>query len=345
MHRIAVVTGGSTPERDVAIAGAGQVVKALRDRGFAVSVVDTAAGELAGEAEREFLSVTVGRDPPPPETLERLAEQELGPRLADLPSIRHSDVVFIVLHGHQGEGGSIQAVFDLAGVCYAGSGPIGSGVAMDKDLAKRLIRAAGIPTPDWLMWPARREEVEKLGLPLIVKPSKVGSSVGLSVVRDPAGLEAAVATAAGFDDEILLERYVDGRELTVGILAGKPLGVGEIIPSHETFDYECKYTPGACEEIFPARIDPKLARKVQELALATHVALKLRDFSRIDFRVDADEAPYCLEANTLPGLTVTSLLPQSALCVGLGFAELCESICRSAYDRAKCGEQTEGHKG
>jgi D-alanine-D-alanine ligase len=204
---------------------------------------------------------------------------------------------------------------------------------MDKDIAKRLFRAAGVPTPDWHLWPCTEAEIADLGLPLIVKPSKVGSTVGLTLVADASGVPDAVGIASKFDDEILLERFVDGIELTVGVLGDRALGVGEIRPAHDIFDYECKYTPGMCEEVFPAQLDPVVTARAQELALKTHQALKLRDYSRIDFRAGPDETLYCLEANTLPGLTPTSLLPQSAAAAGIPFGELCDHIVRTARDR------------
>ncbi len=337
MRAITVITGGSTPERDVALAGAAQVVLALRERGHQVSVVDTTRGELRGEAEAEFLTTRVNTTPPSHADLEKLRVQELGPRLVELPVIKNADVNFLVLHGQESEGGALQAMFDLSHICYTGSGPLGSALAMDKDMSKRILRDANIATPAWQLWPTEMSLVEALGLPLIVKPSKVGSSVGLTLLHDTTALDAAVAKALTYDDEVLLEQFIEGPELTVGILNGRALGVGGIIPSHDLFDYECKYTPGCCEEVFPAQIDRELTERIQTIGLDVHVALKLRDFSRVDIRMDADGVPYCLEANTLPGLTATSLLPQSARSIGMEFGELCESICESAYNRKASG--------
>ncbi len=341
MTRVAVVTGGSTPERDVAFAGAAQVVGALRGRGYEVPVVDTVDGALTPEAERRLLVPSVGRAPPTREALRALEERELGPRLVELPEIARADVVFLVLHGRPGEGGTLQAVLEAAAVPYAGSGPLGSALAMDKDIAKRLFRWAGVPTAAWRMWPAGRAEIDALGWPLVVKPSKVGSTVGLSVVRSPGELQAAVEQALQFDDEVLLEQFVPGREVTCGVLGERALAVGEIIPRHELFDYECKYTPGMSREVFPADLPEDLTCTIQAHALAAHRALKLRDFSRVDFKLAADGTPCCLEANTLPGLTSTSLFPQSAAAVGITFAELCETICQRALRRAGRGNKVE----
>jgi D-alanine-D-alanine ligase len=333
MTRVTVLTGGSTPERDVALAGAAQVVRALRSRGYEVHVVDTVNGALDAAGEAASLVPRVGTEPPSPEALRELAARELGPELVDLAEIRAADLVFPVLHGRQGEGGGLQALFEFAGIRYAGSGPLGSALAMDKDLAKRLFRDGGIPTPTWLRWPADGAALGGLGLPLVVKPSKVGSTVGLTVVKQASQLPQAVELAYQYDDEVLVEQFIGGREFTVGVLGERALAVGEIIPSHEIFDYECKYQPGLTQEIFPAPIREDLAASLQALALAAHRTLKLRDFSRVDFRVDAADRPQCLEVNTLPGLTSTSLLPKSAAAVGIPFEALCDAICRLSLAR------------
>ena len=219
----------------------------------------------------------------------------------------------------------------MIAVPYTGSGALASALAMDKDLAKRLFRAAGVPVPAWFMAPVAPEDVTTaLGWPVIVKPSKMGSSVGMTLVRNAEGLDAAVEVAKAFDTEVMAEQFIPGRELTVGVLGDVPLPVGEIIPKHELFDYECKYTPGMSEEIFPAKLDTTLARQLQELALTAHRALKLGGYSRVDFRLSAEGDIFCLEANTLPGMTRTSLLPQAARAAGIEFPELCERICRLA---------------
>lgn len=334
MTRVTVLTGGSTPERDVAFAGAAQVVQALRQRGYTVTVVDTVDGPLSAEAERRSLVPSVGRTPPTDAELKGLEERELGAGLVELPEIADADLVFLVLHGRPGEGGTLQALLEAAGIAYTGSGPLGSALAMDKDVAKRLFLWAQVPTAPWVMWPADRSAVESLGFPLVVKPSKVGSTVGLTVVGSHPEVRSAVETARRFDDEVMLERFIPGRELTCGVLGDRALAVGEIIPSHDIFDYECKYTPGMSREIFAADLLAPVAAEVQSLALAVHRALKLRDFSRVDFRLHPEGTPYCLEANTLPGLTKTSLFPQSAAAVGIGFPELCDTICQLTLRRA-----------
>ena len=326
--KITVLTGGTSSERDVAIASAVQVVKALRSRGHAVAVVDTARGYITEAEEPNVLSATVAREPPAIEDLSALERGLLLSGLAGLPVVRDAEVIFLALHGGRGEDGTLQAVLDVVGVPYTGSGALGSGLAMDKDVAKRLFRFAGIPTADWMMAPVDATTAgERLGWPVVVKPSKQGSTVGLSVVNGPAGFDAAVETAALYDDEVMVEAFIPGRELTVGILADQPLAVGEIIPRHEIFDYECKYTPGMSQEIFPADLSEEVRRECGRLGLLAHRVLKLGGYSRVDFRLTPAGELVCLEVNTLPGMTSTSLLPQSAAAVGIPFPELCERIC------------------
>src|SRR5438874_718290 len=329
--RVTVLTGGATAERAVAFASASQIVAALRSRGHAVCVVDTAGGLLDETGERAALGGAVGTAPPAVDQLAAREQRMLSEGLAELPAVREADVVFLAVHGGQLEGGTLQAVLDVIGVPYTGSGALASALAMDKDLAKRLFRAAGVPVPAWFMAPVAPEDVTTaLGWPVIVKPSKMGSSVGMTLVRNAEGLDAAVLVARSYDAEVMAEQFIPGRELTVGVLGDVPLPVGEIIPKHELFDYECKYLPGMSEEIFPATIDTTLARQLQELALTAHRALKLGGYSRVDFRLSPEGDIFCLEANTLPGMTRTSLLPQAARAAGIEFPELCERICRLA---------------
>ncbi len=311
--RILVLLGGDSAEREVSLSSGRRVSAALRQRGHDVTEADPA-----------------------------------GDPLAVLPEAKRAEVVWMALHGGTGEDGTIQALFDLAGVRYTGSGHLASAIAMDKDLSKILFRAAGVPTPDW--WMARdlpdarwkqggygEHAASTLGMPIIVKPSKQGSTVGLSLVKAPQALREAIVEAFRYDDEVMLEAYVPGRELTVGVISDLALPVGEIIPKHEIYDYECKYTPGMAEEIFPARIPAAVRDEAQRLSLVAYEALKLGGCARIDFRLHPDGGLYCLEANTLPGMTGTSLVPQAALAAGIDFPELCERIALDAV-RAKGGK-------
>jgi D-alanine-D-alanine ligase len=323
--------GGTSAERDVSLASGLRVADALRSRRHDVVTLDTARGTLSAKEEKQLLAKgnVVKREPPSQEDLARMASETLPQMLRALPALKQADVVFLGLHGGFGEDGTVQALLDLAGIRYTGSGHLGSALAMDKDLSKHLFRRAGVQTADWTM--ARREaageeQLGRLGLPVVVKPSKQGSTVGLSIVKRREELSAAIAEAFRYDDEVMLEQFVAGRELTVGILGEDALPVGEIIPKHEIYDYECKYTPGMAEEVFPAHISSDRAREAQELARRAFQALKLRGYARIDFRMTEDGSLFCLEANTLPGMTQTSLIPQAAAAAGIPFPELCERI-------------------
>lgn len=333
MH-VTVLTGGATGERRVAFAGAAEVVTALRERGHAVRVFDTVTGLLSIEDERQLLVSRVGPEPPSVSELDERERAMFANGIAAEAAIRDADVVFPCVHGGRGEGGALQSVLETIGVAYTGSGPLASALALDKDLSKRLLRAAGVPVPAWFMTPVAPEDVTTaLGWPVIVKPSKQGSTIGLSLVPHAKDLEAAVQLAAAHDDEVMAEQYIPGREYTVGVLGDVPLPVGEIVPTHELFDYECKYTPGMTQEIFPAQIDTTLARQLQELALTGHRALKLGGYSRIDFRVSQDGDIFCLEANSLPGMTRMSLFPQAARAAGIDYPSMCERICMLALGR------------
>jgi D-alanine-D-alanine ligase len=313
-------------ERDVSVASAAQVIAALRRRGHHVLAVDASRGLLEEDDERAILAERIKRLPP---------GKAVGgglPAVATSGYLAEADLVFLALHGGSGENGTVQSLLDLAGLRYTGSGRLGSALAWDKDIAKRLFRAAGVPTAEWLMAPCPAAAVaERIGYPAIVKPNGQGSTVGLTLVDGAAGLEAALAEAREYDAEVMIERYVPGRELTVGILDDAALSVGEIIPQHGViFDYAAKYQEGAAEEIFPADIPAELAERVKDLGLRAHRALKLEDYSRVDFRLDPGGELWCLEVNTLPGLSSGSLLPRSAAAVGIPFDELCERICRAA---------------
>lgn len=328
--RIAVLFGGTSEERDVSIASAAQIIPALRRLGHQVFAVDTATGRLSLAEERQLLSNAVGARPPPDTEIARVREGAiaLSPAAFDF---REAEVVFLALHGGAGEDGRIQALLNLAGMAYTGSNHLASAAAMDKELSKRLFRSVDVPTPNWLMAPATSDAAAAaLGWPLIVKPNKQGSTVGLAVVREPTQLQNAIDSAWRFDDEVMLEQFIPGREFTVGILEGAALPVGEIIAPGEVFDYESKYQAGGAREVFPADLPAAEAALLQEYAQRVHAVLKLGAYSRADFRRDHAGGFWCLEANALPGMTAMSLLPQAARAAGIGFEELLERICRGA---------------
>ena len=336
--KITVLMGGESAERNVSLASGIRIVLALRSRSHEVIAFDPSNGVISEEEQHRLATSAVGTEPP---TLDALAKTTGGaflPGLEAIPEIANADVVFLALHGGMGEDGTIQALLDMAHVRYTGSGHLSSALAMDKDLSKKLFRAAGVQTADWLMAPASLEEVDKcLGFPVVVKPSKQGSTVGLSVVKKRDAFDAAVTEAWRYDDEVMIEQFIPGRELTVGILGETALPVGEIKPVHEIYDYECKYTAGMAVEEFPAKLSAEQTARVQAQAVAAFKALKLKGYARIDFRLSGSDDGgsgefYCLEANTLPGMTELSLIPQGAAAAGITFPELCERIAMSAQE-------------
>ena len=306
---ITVLLGGVSAERDVSLSSGLRIAIGLREKGHTVTCLDPADGVFSREKEVELLASGVGSNPPSLEQLANLTAQSLSPVLGTLPEITNADCVFIALHGGQGEDGTVQAV----------------------------LRAAGVATADWLMAPhpssdhtLRPEDVGTfLGWPVIVKPSKQGSTVGLSIVRNPSSLALAIKEAFRFDDEVMVERFVPGRELTVAVLGGKTMPTIEIEPVKELYDYECKYTPGMAKE-YVAELTAETHALLSEQSLKAFSALKLRGYARIDFRLDPNGQSWCLEANTLPGMTPTSLIPQAAAAAGVLFPELCESIVQLA---------------
>jgi D-alanine-D-alanine ligase len=348
--RVVVLLGGESEEREVSLASGCNVADALRQAGHDVVALDSVGGALTREDEAKILAEGVGVLPPG-ETADGGASisgaasapsgDSAGTALSRHEEVVSADLVFPALHGGMGEDGTLQALLDLSGVAYAGSGMLGSGLAMDKDVTKRLLRDAGIPTPDWLVNPTAQEAVERLGLPLIAKPVAGGSSVRLYLLDDAAqveeriSLEAVGASESGEASDMMYEAFVAGREFTVGILGEEALPVGEIVSERALFDYECKYQAGMADEVFPAEISDALAQTLQERALRVHRLLRLRDFSRVDFMVDGEGEAWCLEANTLPGMTANSLLPKAARAAGMTFPELCDRIVRMAADRAR----------
>lgn len=339
--KIAVLMGGTSDERDVSLSSGVQVARALREAGHDVVAVDTAEGILSGDAEARLLEGGVRAAPPSSGELETLDEGSTV-ALTRSSGLEDVDLYFLALHGGSGEDGTIQALLDVARVAYTGSDRLGCSLAMDKEVTKRLLRDAGIPTPDWLTHdpgdgpsgPTADEVRSVLGLPVIVKAAGGGSSLRLVLAHDMAELEAAIGESRSWGDVVLFERYHPGREFTVGVVGEETFPVGEIVPAHEIFDYECKYQPGMAEEIFPADIPEELSERLRALALRVHRALRMRDFSRVDFMVDQDGRPWCLEANALPGMTANSLLPKAAAAADVSFAELCDRIARLARDRS-----------
>jgi D-alanine-D-alanine ligase len=330
---IAVLLGGTSAEREVSLASGLAVIKALRERGYEVHAIDTARGFVPRQDEEGLLPEGVHAAPP-----EHIDAALKPAEIASIPELGAADVAFLALHGGVGEDGTLQALLDLLGVPYTGSGMLGSAIAMDKDVSKKLLRDAEIPTLPWRV--ARAPDFaydpdaidDFVTYPCIVKPSRQGSSVGMTVVEGPDGLRAAVDEAAKFDTEVMIERYVRGRELTVGILGDQPLPPIEIKPKKGIYDYESKYTPGMTEYLCPAPLDRETVAQVQAYALRAFKVLKLQGYARVDF-ILAREQLFCLEANTLPGMTATSLLPKAAAAAGTDFPELCDRIVKLTMQR------------
>lgn len=341
--KIAVLMGGISEEREVSLASGAQVARALREAGHEVVAVDTSHGVLSAADEAELLASEIRHPRPPDLSRDMLASGDVGLLTGD-PRMAGIELVFPALHGGAGEDGTIQTLLQVAGIPFVGSGPVGCALAMDKDLSKRLLRDAGVPTPAWITVEGLEdglsrvgEVVRRLGLPVIVKPPSGGSTLGLTLVHDESELREALSLCLEYDDRAMFEEYVRGREVTVGIVGSEALPVGEIIPEHEIFDYECKYLPGMAQEIFPADLPADVARRVQDSALVAHWALRLRDYSRVDFILDAAGMPWFLEANALPGFTGNSLLPKAARAAGVPFPDLCHRLATLALKRGRRG--------
>jgi D-alanine-D-alanine ligase len=292
---LTVLMGGPGSEREVSLRSGAAVARAFRGAGYRVSEVDVKGPEF------------------------------------ELPD--GTDLCINMIHGTFGEDGQIQAILDRRGVAYTGEGESASRIAFDKLASKELFVRAGVPTP--------RSEViapgakPTLALPIVVKAPREGSSVGVHLVREAGQLEAALADCANLDREILIEELVEGRELTVGVVGDRAMAVVEIRPHEGFYDYAHKYTKGASEYFCPAPLDEATTRRVQETALAAHRALGLEVYSRVDILLRADGELFVLEANTIPGMTETSLLPKAAAAVGIDFLALCEEIARLSLQHRK----------
>lgn len=327
--KVAVLTGGYSFERNVALAGAVNVAFALRSVGYQVTVIDTCSGVIPNKHEAKLFDIQ--RVLP---ELTQLIKYKKNNKLLSLldKKLKTFDLIFPVMHGKGGEDGILQAALSLVNVPYVGSDHAASAVAMDKEWSKRLFATANIPTPAWWTWPITQHELRTLKFPLIVKPAHEGSTVGVTIVGSERELESAINYALGYDTVVIIEALIEGREFTVGVLENSALAVGEILFETNLFDYNTKYVSGRAKEVFPAPIPKHLEKKIKMLAEKTHQLLKLKHFSRIDFRMSPDNKLYVLEANSIPGLTQLSLLPQSALAAGYPFSEFCHRVCQLALD-------------
>lgn len=333
--KIVVLCGGRSNERDVSLSTGHKVATELRAAGHDVVLVDACVGiELdcaAGEAFARRLPIPehrVGETAPDVRAFFERGEGFFGKNVIEL--CREADIVFNALHGDEGENGKLQAAFDMMNIKYTGSGSQGCLLAMNKSLSKLVFREHDIPTPEEeiLHGESADEAVKRcawLGYPCVVKPASLGSSVGVSIANDEKEFRAAIEDASAFEDTVIVERYIRGREFSVGIVGSEILPAIEIIPKHGFYDYKNKYQPGATTEICPADITPELAAEMERCTRAVFKALGLGAYARVDFMAD-ENGVYCLEANTAPGMTPTSLLPQEAAAMGIDFSALLEMI-------------------
>ena len=346
--KIVVLAGGLSPERNVSLSSGAMVSEALREQGHQVALVDLFFGTEGVEGPAEALY-----DAPVPQAFKRIGRQ--APDLAQVRAARRdrspsaigpgvlelcagADVVYLALHGACGEDGRIQAALDLLGVPYTGSGCLASAIAMDKDLTKRLV-AGQVTTPAWRS--VTEENLEELArqtrLPVVVKPVDSGSSIGVFIARDGQELRRALEESRKLGGRTVLEEYIQGREIQVAVLEDRALPSIEIIPKEGFYDYENKYQPGAALEVCPAQIPPEWEQRLGEAALAVFRTIGLSVYARADFIVTPDGTPYFLEINTLPGMTPTSLVPQEAAAVGIGYGALCQTIVEASLKARKGG--------
>ena len=338
--KIVVLAGGLSPERDVSLSSGSLIANALMENGHHVMLLDLYLGSGNPDFPPAFRDRSGGsaysyRIPETEPDLEALKEvsgnggQLIGRGV--LEECLAADKVFLALHGSIGENGQLQALFDTYGIPYTGTAYVGSLLAMDKDLSKKLLRLSGIPTADWRILDLKKElsgQLAGLAYPCVVKPCSCGSSVGVTMVESEAELASALHYAGKYEDAVLAEDKIIGREFSVGILGGEALPPIEIKPRCGFYDYKNKYQSGLTEEVCPADITAAEDTLLRSQALEVHNTLRLGYYSRIDFILDAADVAWCLEANTLPGMTPVSLLPQEARAAGISYSELCEKISR-----------------
>lgn len=339
---IIVLAGGLSTERDVSFKTGGMVAKALKENGHRVILLDAFMGYSDREEDLTDIFARTDEVSVQPKDI-----PEIAPDLAAVKASRKdqsdcffgpnvirmcqmADIVFMALHGENGENGKLQAAFDLLGVKYTGSDYLSSAIAMNKGMAKKFFVEAGIPTPTGIAMTRenREDDVTKLALklPCVVKPCCGGSSIGVTIVRDAAEFKAALDEAFRWENELVIEEYVEGREFSVGVMEGKALPVIEIAPIQGFYDYKNKYKAGSAVETCPADLPEEVAAQMRRYAEMVADVIGLDTYSRSDFLLNDKGEMFCLEANTLPGMTPTSLLPQEAAVVGMNFNELCEKI-------------------
>ena len=339
---IVVLAGGLSTERDVSFKTGSMVAKALKENGHKVILLDVFMGysdreeDLTGIFDRaDEISVQVSDIPTEAPDLAKVKASRkdqspcfFGPNVIKMCQM--ADIVFMALHGENGENGKIQAAFDLFGVKYTGSDYLSSAIAMNKETSKQFFLANGIPTPKGtsMTRETRQDDITKLDLtlPCVVKPCCGGSSIGVTIVRDAAEFKAALDDAFKWENELIIEEFVQGREFSVGVIEGKALPIIEIAPKEGFYDYKNKYKAGSTVETCPAELPEQVTKDMQHYAEEVARVIGLDTYSRSDFLLNDKNEMFCLEANTLPGMTPTSLLPQEAAVIGMSFNQLCEHL-------------------
>jgi len=338
--KVVVLAGGTSTERDVSLISGSGIYKALKKNGHQVILLDVYLGyegDTEGIFERDFdwtenISAISEHNP----DLEQIkamrpdgAKNFFGPNVLSL--CREADAVFMALHGANGEDGKIQACFELMGIPYTGTDFVSAAMAMDKGITKDIFKAYDIPTPVGIRLKKGEKESVRVPFPCIVKACCGGSSVGVCIARDEKEYEEAKAEAFRYDVEAVIEQFITGREFSVGVMDGKALPVIEIAPKQGFYDYKNKYQAGSTVETCPAELTAEQTEQMQKIAERVFGALRLKNYARMDFMMDGDGKMYCLEANTLPGMTPMSLLPQEAAAIGISYEELCEKILNKAF--------------
>lgn len=344
---IVVLAGGLSTERDVSLITGSMVSKALRKNGHKVILLDVflgygkedsdlvAAFENSEEINKEVDNIKELE--PDINQVKAMREDQsdcfFGPNVIRLCQM--ADIVFMALHGENGENGKIQAAFDLFGIKYTGSDYLSSAIAMDKGLSKKMFQIGNIPTPGGITLKKyddnKKTKESSLSFPCVVKPCCGGSSIGVYIVNTKDEYEKALEAAFQYEEEVVVEEYIKGREFSVGVLDKKALPVIEVAPIQGFYDYKNKYQAGSAIETCPADISPELTRQMQKYAEDVCEIIGLNTYARMDFLLNEENKMYCLEANTLPGMTSTSLLPQEAQAIGMSFEELCEKIIEISF--------------
>jgi len=324
--KIILLVGGNSTERTISKRSSKSIYKALISLGFNVTLIDPAYGKNQLEDQNKYFD-EVDYHP--------ISETNYIEAF-NLDVFNKCDLVFIGLHGKWGEDGTVQALLDMKGLKYTGSKMLSSAVTMDKILSKILFDKFNIPTPKWISLYSNEIDSEiieseiqsNFGYPIVVKPNDQGSTVGLSIVKDKNQLNEALSIALKYSDKILIEEFIEGRELTVGIVDKTIYPVLEIVPTHEIYDYECKYTSGMSDYIVPAEIGEDISNQLKEVSMKAFKALECEGYARLDYRLSKDNKFYLLEINTLPGMTSLSLLPKMAESVNVSFEELVNQIVK-----------------